>query len=160
VAASLDGPLKLTAPTTAEARRFVQAHAPALDDAAREDVVVRAGRSYEALRTLSLLAMLRAPRGTDGGADETLERLVALVDPGNDARLRSFLTALTVLSSPEASGFEMDDLLSLTGAGKRGPSAIEQAFLDPVPGKSGRYRAFSRRLMRDLQQRLTTDDDV
>lgn len=155
----LDGPLKLAAPTSAEARRFVQAHAPQLDDAQREEIVGRAGRSYEALRTLSLLALLR--NSPESGADDelTFGRLAALVEPGADARLRSFLTALSVLSTPlEATGFDLEDLLALLPDGKRGLSSVEQAFVDPVPGRPGHHRSFSRRLARELQGHLSTHE--
>ena len=157
VAAWLDGPLKLAAPTAAEARRFVEAHAPSLDEAARDEVVERAGRSYEALRTLSLLAMLRKPTEGDG-AQETFGRLIALVDPGADPGLRAFLAALSVLSSAENAGFDAADLLALLGRGKRGLSATERGFLDAVPGRPGRYRSFSRRFARELQLRLSSRD--
>ena len=54
-------PVKLKPPTAAEARRFVRARLPQLDDAQQEAVVQRSGRSFEELRTLTLLATLREP---------------------------------------------------------------------------------------------------
>src|SRR5690606_6533040 len=89
----LDGPLILSAPTAAEARRFVAAHGTQLDEETRQGIVDRAGRSYEALRTLSLLALLRQSAGSDGheakAEDDSLEELASAIEPGSEPRLRS-----------------------------------------------------------------------
>lgn len=153
-----DGQLTLTAPTAAEARHFVQAHAAQLDEKAQAEIVERAGRSYEALRTLSLLAMVRRPSGADSDDHEAIARLAAAVDPGSEARLRSFLVALTTLSSVESTRLGQDELLALAGSKSRKLSSVELAFLDPLPGRPGRYRAFSRRFVRELNARLGSHD--
>ncbi|HET8985974.1 MAG TPA: hypothetical protein VFN03_09465, partial [Trueperaceae bacterium] len=49
-----DGPVTLAQPTAAEARRYVRSLATQLEPATCDDIVRRAGRSYEELRTLTL----------------------------------------------------------------------------------------------------------
>lgn len=156
------GPLTLNAPTSAEAKRFVAAHAPQLDESVRQGIVERAGRSYEALRTLSVLALVRrhpgsAERGGEAD-DEALERLVGAIDPGSEPRLRGFLVALSTLCAVEPASLGSDELLALSGGKGRRLSSVEQAFLDRLPGKTDSYRPFSRRFVRRLAARLAETD--
>ncbi|MEJ2668188.1 MAG: hypothetical protein P8Z81_14020 [Deinococcales bacterium] len=152
---AFEGPVKLTPPTTAEARRFVRARLPRLSAAQQEDIVQRAGRSFEELRTLTLLAEVREPHAEEAlGSDLSIEQLGKLVDASGDARLRDFLAALAVLSIPEFPTFEAPRLLALRQDGADELNAFELAFLDQVPGAAERYRCFSRQLARALRQRL------
>lgn len=163
-AAPFEGPLRLAAPTAAEARRFVGAHGPDLSEAAKDAILARAGRSYEELRTLTLLTRARRhDPDVAGGADEALERLSDLVGPGADARTRAFLAALTALSSGEEQEVDGDELAEVAHAlapasARKGLTQFELAFLDGLPNRQGRYRAFSRRLLRLVAERLAGTD--
>ena len=163
-AAPYEGPLRLTAPTSAEAKRFVAAHGPELAEEVKDAIVARAGRSYEELRTLTLLTLVRqhAP-AEDAGTEQALERLSALVEPGADPRVRAFLTALTALSSGEEQELSGDDLAEVARAlapaeARKGLSQFELSFLDPLPNRPGSYRTFSRRLLRLVEERLAASD--
>ena len=158
---NFEGPLKLTPPTTSEARRFVKARLPYLRAAQQEEIVQRAGRSFEELRTLTLLAELREPLDDEAGAgdsDRPVQQLGQLVATAGDARLRDFLAALAVVSLPDFPTFSAADLERLRDATPAGPSALERAFLDPAPGSDTRYRCFSRKLVRELRGRLRASD--
>ncbi len=157
---AFEGPVKLTPPTTAEARRFVKARLPHLPSSQQEDIVQRAGRSFEELRTLTLLAEVREPQAEEalGGNELSIEELGKLVEASGDARLRDFLAAVAVLSIPEFPTFEGDTLATLRREGRSELNTFELAFLDQVPGTDGSYRCFSRQLARALRQRLTETD--
>ncbi len=150
-------PIRLTPPSAAEARRFVRARMPNLGASQQEEIVQRAGRSFEELRTLTLLAQARAPQETGDQVDQHyIEQLSRLVTDG-DAELRNFLAALAVLSPPEFPVFEAGRLQRVRDLGRElGP--FELSFLDPVPGQPGQYRSFSRHLARALQARLLASD--
>ncbi len=157
-----EGPIKLTPPTTGEARRFVRARLPQLTPAQQEDIVQRAGRSFEELRTLTLLAEVREP-GSEGGGEDfalSIEQLSKLVESAGDPRLREFLSALAVLSIPEFATFRGATLLALRRLSPAEFNTFELAFLDQVPGSPDTYRCFSRQLARALRQRLHTSDLV
>ena len=162
--APYEGPLRLTAPTAAEARRFVAAHGPDLPEDVKDAIVARAGKSYEELRTLTLLTYVRQHGlDEDAGTEEALERLSALVEPGADPRVRAFLTALTALSSGEEQELSGDDLAEVSRAlapseQRKGLSQFELSFLDPLPNRPGSYRTFSRRLLRLVEERLVRSD--
>lgn len=160
--APFEGPLKLTAPTSAEARRFVAAHGPDLAEDVKDAIVARAGKSYEELRTLTLLTSARQ-HALDEDASEALERLSALAEPGADPRVRAFLTALTALSSGEEQELSGEDLAEVAralspGEQRKGLSQFELSFLDPLPNRPGSYRTFSRRLLRLVEERLATSE--
>ena len=146
-----DGPIKLNPPTAAEARRFVKARLPQLSTAQQEAVVQRAGRSFEELRTLTLLAEIREPLPEEGDTGD-LEQLEKLLSTAGDARLRNFLKALAVMSVPEFSTFSKAALLHLRKPDWQHLSNLELAFLDLVPGEGDSYRCFSRRLARRLNR--------
>ena len=166
-------PVKLSPPTLNEARRFVKGRLPELPPAAQEALVARAGRSFEELRTLTLLTEIRgrddeaaqgpadARRGASsraaGAAARSLEELSRLVETGGEGRLRDFLAALAVLSLPE-SPFHVAALRSLRKPEWGDLSGLEEAFLDPVPGQEGVRRPFSRQLARSLRGRLQEAD--
>lgn len=157
---AFDGPVKLTPPTTSEARRFVKARLPHLTPPQQEDIVQRAGRSFEELRTLTLLAEVREP-GSDAALEDnqlSIEQLSKLVEASGDARLRDFLSALAALSIPEFPTFRAETLVGLRRETHRELNSFELAFLDQVPGEQGRYRCFSRQLARALRQRLQEAD--
>ncbi len=170
-------PVKLSPPTLHEARRFVKGRLPDLPSAQQEALVTRAGRSFEELRTLTLLAEIReggpqgegwdegavhadpdAPERADGASTlKHLEALSRLVETAGEGRLRDFLAALAVLSLPE-SPFHVSALRSLRKPGWGNLSGLEEAFLDPVPGQAGVWRPFSRQLARSLRGRLQKAD--
>ncbi len=157
---AFEGPIKLTPPTTAEARRFVKARLPHLSPSQQEDIVQRAGRSFEELRTLTLLAEVREPVGETAfeGSQLSIEQLSKLVEVSGDAHLRDFLSALAALSIPEFPNFRVDILLGLRRDAAKGLNAFELAFLDQVPGDASSFRCFSRQLARALRLRLQEAD--
>ena len=173
-------PVKLSPPTLNEARRFVRGRLPELPPVAQEALVTRAGRSFEELRTLTLLTEIREGRseelrgpvgarpdapndlnaaGRAGGAStlKSLEELSRLVETAGEGRLRDFLAALAVLSLPE-SPFHVAALRSLRKPEWGSLSGLEEAFLDPVPGQEEVWRPFSRQLARSLRGRLGEAD--
>ncbi len=170
-------PVRLNPPTLSEARRFVGGRLPHLPPAQQEALVARAGRSFEELRTLTLLAEIREggpPPGrvegtaktdadsealdrADGAPIPHLEELSRLVETVGEGRLRDFLAALAVLSLPEGP-FHGDALRNLRKPEWGELSGLEEAFLDPVPGQEGVWRPFSRQLARSLRARLQKAD--
>ena len=156
---AFEGPVKLSPPSVNEARRFVRARLPQLSAVQQEALVKRSGRSFEELRTLTLLAEIREPIAESGAqSDKHLVQLSALVDSSGDDRLRDFLGALAVLSMPEFPSFSGDALASLRRSEWRELSSVEQSFLDATPGKPGSWRCFSRQLARLLRRRLAGSD--
>ncbi len=147
-------PVKLNQPTANEARRFVRARLPHLGTAQHEALVQRSGRSFEELRTLTLLAELREPLPTLGSLAPHLEQLVRLVDSATDPSLREFLTTLAVISPAEFPSFPAALLAALRNDAGAEPGNLELAFLDPVPARAGHYRPFSRQLARSLRRHL------
>jgi tetratricopeptide (TPR) repeat protein len=155
---SFDGPVRLTPPTAAEARRFVRARLPHAAPARHEEILQRAGRSFEELRTLTLLAEVRDPEAEPAVASErSVTQLAKLVDAGSDVHLQSFLSVVAVLSLPEYPSFTLDELAGLREPGDPQAADLEGAFLDAVPGRSGTVRCFSRELARALRSRLADD---
>jgi tetratricopeptide (TPR) repeat protein len=150
-----DGPVRLTPPTAAEARRFVRARLPHATPAQHDEILQRAGRSFEELRTLTLLAEIRDPAADHVLASErSVTQLAKLVDAGGDTHLRNFLSVVAVLSLPEYPAFGRDELAGLREAGDDEEADLEGAFLDAVPGRAGTVRCFSRELARALRTRL------
>ncbi len=144
---------RLNPPTANEARRFVRARLPHLSVAQQDALVQRSGRSFEELRTLTLLAELREPlAGADNGQHH-LQQLVRLADTATDPALREFLSALAVMAPAEFPSFPAG-LLGALRSEDSGPDNLELAFLDPVPGREGHYRPFSRQLARSLRGHL------
>jgi tetratricopeptide (TPR) repeat protein len=153
-------PVKLAPPSASEARRFVKACLPDLAPRQQEALVQRAGRSFEELRTLTLLAEIRTPpleplhlEGAEGD-EQHIAQLGHLLETGAP-RLRDFLAALAAISLPEFPDFQEDALLSLREPQWRTLSSLEQAFLDNSPGTQ--RRCFSRQLLRRLRERLTAE---
>ena len=127
--------LPLNPPTASEARRFVRARLPHLSAAQQDALVQSSGRSFEELRTLTLLAELREPvEGSDGA--EHLRQLIRLADNATDPVLREFLAILAVLAPAEFPSFPAG-LLAALREDSSGPDNLELAFLDPVPGREG-----------------------
>ena len=157
---AFEGPVKLTPPTASEARRFVRARLPNGAPAQHEAIVQRAGRSFEELRTLTLLAEIRDPSSEqrERVSEKSMTQLSQLVQTCSDARLRSFLTTLAVLSLAEFPHFRADVLAALRGPEDDALNPLEAAFLDPVPGQVHTYRCFSRQLARGLRETLAASD--
>ncbi|HEX7005092.1 MAG TPA: tetratricopeptide repeat protein [Trueperaceae bacterium] len=157
---AFDEPIRLSPPTASEARRYVRSRLPNLDPRQQEAVVRRAGRSFEELRTLTLLAQVRGPTGADPVEDvnsQHVAQLASLVVSAGDERLRDFLAALAALSLAEFPTFTAASLESVRQDTAE-PNAIELAFLDPVPPAPDRYRPFSREFARLLRQTLLEND--
>ena len=156
---AFEGPIKLSLPTAAEARRFVKARVPQLPAAQHDEIVARAGRSFEELRTLTLLAQAREPRPADAPPDEhSIEQLSRLAAAAGDEDTRAFLSAVAVLSTPEFPGFAASALCAIRGAERGDLTPFELSFLDPVPGHEATYRCFSRQLARAVQTRLAAEE--
>lgn len=156
-----DGPIKLAPPTTSEARRFVKARLPHLPPTQQEELVRKAGRSFEELRTLTLLAEVRQPPSDLAmeDADASLVQLSRLLEPSELPELAGFLAALSVLAIPEFPTFEASVLNRLRGAEpEQAIGSFELAFLDPVPGAPATFRCFSRQFGRVLRDRLRDAD--
>ena len=154
------GPVKLTPPSLSEARRFVRARLPAADAAHHEAIIQRAGRSYEELRTLTLLDEIRDPavETLETISERSLTQLSRLVAQSGDRRIRSFLAAIAVLSLPEFPHFRAEALAALRGPDMSEMNDLEIAFLDAVPGAEATYRCFSRELARGLRETLAATD--
>ena len=155
-----EGPVKLTPPNASEARRFVRARLPNAPASHHEEIVERAGRSFEELRTLTLLAEIRDPAAErqEPVSQKSMTQLAHLVQNSSDPRLRNFLASVAVLSLPEFPHFGADVLAALRDADQDELNALEAAFLDPVPGARQAYRCFSRQLARCLRETLATSD--
>lgn len=155
-----EGPIKLTPPTAAEARRFVRARLPNAPASHHESIVQRAGRSFEELRTLTLLAEIRdhAGEGRAPVSDQSMVQLSQLVHASSDARLRSFLATIAVLSLPELPHFPSDALNAMRAPDDQELNPLEAAFLDQVPGSERMVRCFSRQLARSMRERLAEAD--
>ncbi len=149
--AAFEGPVKLSPPSANEARRFVRARAQHLSAEQQEALVQRAKRSFEDLRTLTLLAEAREPLE---GSARHIEQLGQLVVGGGDPQLKSFLEAVAVLSLAEFPSFTQDALRALREGSEGGLSTLEAAFLDAVPGSAPSWRPFSRQLSRALRKQL------
>ncbi len=151
-----EGPVRLTPPTAGEARRFVRARLPQGSPAQHDEIVQRAGRSFEELRTLTLLAEIRDPEadGSLAASAKSMTQLSVLVDASGDERLRGFLSAVAVLSLPEFTSFPRAALAHLREPEHDALSNLETAFLDVVPGRLDDVRCFSRQLARALRERL------
>ncbi|CAN5765246.1 hypothetical protein BH24DEI2_BH24DEI2_02900 [soil metagenome] len=155
-AATLGGfedPVKLNPPTVTEARHFVRARLPQLDGAQQEGIVQRSGRSFEELRTLTLLTELREPLLERSNDPKHLDQLGDLLETAGDDRLRDFLSALAVVSLPDAT-FGAQALSAVRSDAWPQLNGLETAFLDPVPGREGVYRPFSRQFARTMHERF------
>lgn len=150
--------VRLTPPTATEARRFVRARLPNATAARHEQIVRLAGRSFEELRTLTLLAEIRDPTAEPGAASETSVLQLAKAIDGGDDDLRAFLAAVAVLSLPDDPEFTRTELGRLLRSGERAASELEGAFLDAVPGRPDTVRCFSRALAQELRTRLAARD--
>ena len=147
-------PLRLTPPTLAEARRFVRARLPNADPARHDQIVRLAGRSFEELRTLTLLAEIRDPAAEPTTAPERSVMQLAKAIDGGEEHLRRFLSAVAVLSLPDYPEFSRAELTHLLELTHDEPGEIDDTFLDSLPGRSDTIRCFSRELSRELRQRL------
>ena len=160
--AAFDEPIKLNPPTTSEARRFVKLRLPKFSSHQQESIVQRAGRSYEELRTLTLLAEIReaSPSETAAESEEHVKQLSQLYKTAGDHRLRNFLAALAVMSLPEYPSFSKQALQCVREQDLNYLNNLEQAFLDPIPGQDDIYRCFSRQLARQLRQEFEQEEPI
>jgi tetratricopeptide (TPR) repeat protein len=158
-ASGYEAAVKLTPPSAGEARRFVKARLPHLPAGQQEEIVQRAGRSFEELRTLTLLAEIRAPLPEEDAAAASIAHLSELVIGSGEPRLRDFLAALATVSLPAFPTFRMRDLTALRPPEQGQPNELERAFVDVAPGGAeDEVRCFSRRLIRALRERLAEHD--
>ncbi len=155
-----DAPLKLMPPSTTEARRFVRARLPNAAPAQHEDIVRRAGRSFDELRTLTLLAEARADgvHAPELASQRSVAHLSQLIETGADEHLHGFLVSLAVLSLPDFPSFTAGTLATLLERQQADLSDLEAAFLDRVPADEPAYRCFSLDLARALRERLAAYD--
>ena len=136
-------PIELPPPTLEESRRFVRLKLPYLPPPEVERIVGQAGRDYEALGLLTLLAGMETEQGG---------RLPAL----RDERLRDFLEALSVACPPSWSDVDSSLLSSLLERRSlEDLPALERAFLEP--SGRGRVRPTSRPLLEKLLERYPHD---
>ncbi len=152
-------PIKLSPPTASEARRFVKARLPHLATAQQEALVNRAKRSFEDLRTLTLLAEIREPlsRSDEDVGLKLVSQLSHLVHTAGDVKLRNFLGALATLSLQDYPSFTTDALNHVRES-EEAFNSITQAFLDVVPGEVDTWRCFSRALAKNLREELLLSD--
>lgn len=164
--ATFPEPIKLNPPTAAEARNFVRSRLPQLSSEEQEALVERAKRSFEDLRTLTLLAEIRDALGVDAptqNSERYIQQLSHLVGSVGHESLKRFLGALGLLSLQEYPSFHISAMLHLQYGeqAKNLPQELtnlEQAFLDGVPAQEGMLRSFSRSLARALRQELRQGD--
>ncbi|HHO56143.1 MAG TPA: hypothetical protein ENK21_07110 [Trueperaceae bacterium] len=155
-ASLFQGPVKLTPPSITESRRFVRARLPNLSSHQQEAIVQSSGRSYEELRTLTLLAEIKSPDEDMKAENEGIEQLSQMMFKSGDMRLRDFLSALAIVSLPESPSFSQDAIFAMRDQRWRNLTSLEKAFLDPLPGSNEAYRSFSRRLVKKLRDKLKT----
>ena len=151
-------PVRLTPPTLAEARRYVRARLPHADATQHERIVRLAGRSFEELRTLTLLTEIRDPTSEPTTPPEGSAVQLARAIDGGEPHLRRFLAAVAVLSLPDYPEFSRAELAQLLQLTHDEPGEIDGAFLDGVPGSAELVRCFSRDLARELRRRLAAQD--
>ena len=151
-------PVRLTPPTLAEARRFVRARLPHADAAQHERIVRLAGRSFEELRTLTLLAEIRDPASEPTTTPERSVMQLARAIDGSEPHLRRFLAAVAALSLPDYPEFSRAELTHLLQLTRDETGEVDGTFLDGVPGRSDLLRCFSRELARELRRRLAAQD--
>jgi len=150
-------PIRLTPPSTAEARRFVRSMLPNRSEEQHEEIVRSAGRSFEELRTRSLLTEIRAPSSDASSNNErALHQLAHNLEVG-DPTLRHFLAAIATLSLPDDSSFGQVELDALLDNIDPTPEWLDP-FMDPVPGPEAGFRVFSRELAEELRERLRCSD--
>ncbi len=150
-ASVFQGPVKLTPPSITESRRFVRARLPGLSSHQQEAIVQSSGRSYEELRTLTLLAEIKSPEEDLKAENEGIEQLSQMMHKSGDMRLRDFLSALAIISLPESPSFSEEAIFAMRDQRWRNLTSLEKAFLDPLPGTNNEYRSFSRRLVKKLR---------
>ena len=151
-------PIRLSPPTLAEARRFVRHRLPHASEDRLDQILRLAGRSFEELRTLTLLAEIRDPAVVDSGSsDRSLQQLAKAIE-GSDDAMRNFLAAVSVLSLPDNPTFTRDELDALLGSAASEQENLLQSFLDPLPGRPHALRVFSRELASELRRRLAASD--
>jgi tetratricopeptide (TPR) repeat protein len=151
-------PLRLSPPSLAEARRFVRHRLPHASDGQLEQILRLAGRSFEELRTLTLLAEIRDPAVVASGSSERSLQQLAKAIEGSDDSVRRFLAVVAVLSIPGESFFSSEELAGLLGSAASEHESLQQAFLDTLPGRPQALRVFSRDLANELRRRLTASD--
>lgn len=151
-------PVRLTPPTLAEARRFVRARLPHAEAEQHERIVRLAGRSFEELRTLTLLAEIRDPASEPTMVPERSVMQLARAIDGGEPHLRRFLAAVAVLSLPDYPEFSRAELTHLLRLTQDETGEVDGTFLDGVPGRSDLVRCFSRELARELRHRLAAQD--
>lgn len=153
---TFQGPIKLTPPSITEARRFVRARLPNLSSHQQEAIAQSSGRSYEELRTLTLLAEIKSPEESLETTNEGIEQLSQMIYKSGDIRLRDFLAAMAAISLPESPSFRQEAIFAMRDLRWRSLSSLEKSFLDPVPGSEQEFRCFSRRLIHKLREKLQT----
>jgi tetratricopeptide (TPR) repeat protein len=153
-------PIRLSPPSLAEARRFVRHRLPHASETQVDQILRLAGRSFEELRTLTLLAEIRDPAVVaSGSSDRSLQQLAKAIE-GNDDTLRHFLAAIATLSLPSDSQFQREELDALLATDSAEHESLRQAFLDPLPGRPHALRVFSRDLAGELRRRLLASDPL
>jgi tetratricopeptide (TPR) repeat protein len=151
-------PVRLTPPTLSEARRFVRARLPHAEADQHERIVRLAGRSFEELRTLTLLTEIRDPASEPTTTPERSVMQLARAIEGGEPHLRRFLAAVAVLSLPDYPEFGRAELAHLLRLTEDETGEVDGTFLDGVPGRSELVRCFSRELARELRRRLAAQD--
>ena len=156
-------PVRLSPPTAQDARRFVRARLPQLSVAEQETLLKQAGKSFEHLRLLSLLADLpedeSAAESAGESADKTIARVASSITHTTDAALRDFLAVLATLPLPSFPEFKIDDMLALLPEGHGSISTFERAFLADGGARSrGSVRCISQPLQEALARELSLTD--
>lgn len=147
-------PVRLQPPTHSEALRYIRGRLPNSTEAEQLEILAQAGRSYEELRSATLLieAQHTLPSGTPD--DSFVEALAELLVADIDISFRRFLRAVAVLSLPEWPNIRLDILKQVIGDAHENLDALGMQFIDYVPGTTNCYRPFSRRFTRALQEKF------
>lgn len=149
-------PIQLKPPSRQEARRYMRGRLPDFDEEEREQLVLRAGRSYEELRSIALFTEADFPIPRTNIDDPLVTSLAKLVHADSDLAVRRFLRAVAVLSLPDWPTFRLLNLMQLQGVSAAEPDRLGMEFLDAVPGEAGWYRPFSRRFQNALRHEFKT----
>lgn len=153
---SFRDPVHLRLPSRQEARRYLRGRLPDVDEEEREELIDRAGRSYEELRSIALFAEADFPIPRTDLDDPLVTSLAKLVHADSDLAVRRFLRSLAVLSLPDWPTFRLVNLMQLQGLAHTEPDRLGMEFLDQVPGSDDCYRPFSRRFQNALREEFRT----
>lgn len=147
-------PVRLQLPSRSEALRYIRGRLPNASEEKRSEILAQAGRSYEELRSATLLVAAQSslPSGTPD--DSFVHSLADLLVADIDISVKRFLRSIAVLSLPEWPNIRLDTLKQVIGNSHDTLDPLGLQFIDHIPGTTDCYRPFSRRFTRALQEKF------